>query len=115
MRMKLITVLVAVLLSTALVPAQQPASKSAPSLKPEVALKIRDIQLKQMRAEAEFQQIQARIKALQEEYAKRQAELAAALATALKDSGIDEKQWTLDPETLMIAPARVAETGTKKP
>lgn len=87
----------------------------SPTLKPEVALKIRDLQLQQSKAEGEFANIQARIKLLQEEYTKRQGELVTRIGTALHDSGLDETKYEVNPETLVVTAKPVVPAVAKEP
>lgn len=78
------------------------AKRDHPTLKPEIALKLREIQVQQLKAESEYQQMQARTAQLREQYNQRQNQYVLMLGTALKDSGIDEKKFVINPETLEV-------------
>jgi len=103
--MKRTIVLLSLMLFASTVWAQKAEAPAA--LKPEVALKIRTLQLDQSKAENEFTQLQDRIKILQEQYRTRQDLLNAALRSALKDSGLDEKKYILDGVTLAVTAVAV--------
>lgn len=84
------------------VKAEAPAH--APVLKTEVALALRSTQYEITKAVLEMKQMEARYAELQKRVTDSRAVYDKLMGTALKDSGINEKEWTLDGDTLEVKP-----------
>lgn len=74
------------------------------SLKPDVALKLRDAQYEQAKLLLQMKQLEAQYKDMQQRFNEVQAKFIAAAGTALKDSGIDETKYVLNQDTLEVTP-----------
>jgi hypothetical protein len=76
--------------------------KAPPKLKDSVALELKSLQLKVAESNIQLLQLQQQFSRTQDEAQKAQALLMEKLHSALKDSGLDEKKYDLDPNTLEI-------------
>lgn len=83
------------------VPVPAPA-KAKVELKSEVALSIRNLELKQTQRLLQLKQIEEQYKQIQTEYQADGTKLSGLLQSALKDSGLDEKKYAVNGDTLEV-------------
>lgn len=78
------------------------AQDKKPVLTPEVALEIRNMQWEQAKIQMQMDAIKAQYLELQNQTIARGQELKGKLDTAVKRSGLDEKKYELNPDTLAV-------------
>lgn len=100
MRMLIVAVTLLVLGIPAL--AQTPKAEPAPKLKPEIALQLRDAQYEQAKLLLQMKALEAQYADLQKKFGAEQEKFIRLAGSALKDSGIDEGKYVLDPDTLDV-------------
>lgn len=85
-----------------------PAKVAAPQLKPEVALKLRDVQYEAAQTLLKMRDLEKQYADLQQKFVGEQQKFAGLAGSALKDSGIDEGKWQLDADTLTVVERKAA-------
>ena len=88
-------------------PVPSPAKKEI-KLKPEVALPIRDLQLKQTQRILVMKQIEMQYQQDQKDYQEDAKKLSDMLKDALKASGLENEKYVLNGDTLEVTEVPVA-------
>ncbi len=87
------------------------AQDAPPKLTDKVHAEVRDLQLKLSLTNQQLLQLQQQYAAVEQQGRAIGTELQARLKTALKDAGIDDTVWELDPETLAVKARPAKEKG----
>jgi len=85
------------------------------SLKPEVALELRNAQWESAKLLIQMKQLEQQYQDLQKRAADTQKTISEKMATALERSGLDPKKYELNPDTLDVTPKPVPPPEAKKP
>jgi uncharacterized protein (DUF3084 family) len=88
-----------------------------PEVKAEVKVDLLKAQNELWKLNAQLRQLQDQMKSLQDQFTAEQAKYQQSVAGALQKSGIDDKQWMLNPDTLDVTarPQEAPKAAEKKP